>query len=152
MQRRRDKRYFDRSFIEEEASDPLTDTVLDYVNNLAASGALNSSHVQCYDNMRSLVRRLLERDGLPSERQFKGDDEDLDDAVGKALNRMTARKKYRKHRPAQPTEPAVSNIALISSALGFDEVEVAVLQFAIACLRGDVRATLDPLPCDGARS
>jgi len=152
MQRRRDKRYVDRSFIEEEANDPLTETILDYVNNLAASGALHASHVQCYDNRRSLVRRLLERDGLPSERQFKGDDEDLDDAVGKALNRMIARKKYRKSRPAEPAEPAISNVALISTTLRFDEVETAVLQFAIACLRRDMRSTLDPLPCDGARS
>lgn len=152
MQRQREKRYVDRSFIEEEANDPLTETILDYVNNLAASGALNSSHVQCYDNRRSLVRRLLERDGLPSERRFEGDDEDLDDAVGKALNRMIARKKHRKRRPAEPAEPAMSNVALIRSTLGFDPVETAVLQFAIACLRGDMRSTLDPLSCDGARS
>ncbi len=136
------------------ATDPFTDTVLDYAYNLAASGALLiPEHVEMMvDNQRSLMRMLVGRNATPSERRALANKKRMDEAVVSALQSLLQRRGQKIRKPASPRAPAAACLQVIASTLGLDQVEAVVLQFAIAANRRDMQELLDPIPCVGLRS
>jgi len=144
-----------RSQLTNPASDPFADTVLDYAYNLAASGAIVvPDFIHGYNNSRSLIRQLLQRELGPAPKFALGkkNDDDIDKAVAQALARFlkTTRREHRK--VSAPLAPAGANLRLIAKTLGFSAVEEAVLQFAVSAVREDMQELLDPIPCVGPRA
>ena len=135
------------------ATDPFTDTVLDYAYNLAASGALLiPEHVEMVDNRRSLMRMLVGRNPTPSERRALANKNRVDEAVVSALRSLLQRTGRKIRKPAPLRAPAAACLQVIASTLGLDRVEAVVLQFAITANRRDMQELLDPIPCVGLRS
>ena len=135
------------------ATDPFTDTVLDYAYNLAATGALLiPDHIETYEHRRSLIRMLVGRSPTPSERRALANKNRVDEAVVAALRSLLRRTGRKIRRPASPRAPAAACLQVIASTLGLDRVEAVVLQFAIAATRRDMQELLDPIPCVGLRS
>ena len=135
------------------ATDPFTDTVLDYAYNLAATGALLiPDHIERYENRRSLVRMLVGRKATAAEKRALERMTRLDEAVATALQSLLRRTGRKIRKPAPPRAPAAASLQVIASTLGLDRVEAVVLQFAIAAKRRDMQELLDPIPCVGLRS
>jgi transitional endoplasmic reticulum ATPase len=135
------------------ATDPFTDTVLDYAYNLAATGALLiPEHVEMYENRRGLIRMLVGRKPTAAEKRALASKSRVDEAVVRTLQSLLHRTGRKIRKPAPPRAPADACLQVIASTLGLDRVEAVVLQFAIAATRRDMQELLDPIPCVGLRS
>jgi len=135
------------------ACDPFAETVLDYAYNLVASGALPISDIGGCCDSRNLVRMLLEHDRMPGERPIlaRVSEGKIDNAVAQALRVLLKRTRRKIRKPSVPRPPTATNLQLIAKTLGFSEVEAAILQFAVAASRQDMRDLLDPISCLGPR-
>jgi hypothetical protein len=136
------------------ACDPFADTVLDYAYNLAASGAIVvPDYIYGYNNSRSLIRMLLQRElgPAPTLALRKKDDDEIDKAVAQALAGFLKASKRENRKVSAPRAHAGANLRLIAKTLGFSAVEAAVLQFAVPASREDMQELLDPISCVGLR-
>jgi ATPase family associated with various cellular activities (AAA) len=137
------------------ACDPFADTVLDYAYNLAASGAIVvPDYIYGYNNSRSLIRMLLQRELGPDPKLALGkkDNDEIDKAVAQALAGFLKASKHQNRKVSAARAPAGANLRLIANTLGFSVVEAAVLQFAVAASREDMQELLDPISCVGLRA
>ena len=137
------------------SGDLFAATKLDYALNLVAAGIIRPTKHPVHE--MELIRRLvnvpepLVPEGSPPWTRTAAVPEDAA-VIIKKLHSLVRRWGRTRRAPRPPEAPAADNVIAFASAVGLDDPERLVLEFAMACKDRDTRDFLAFIKCSSIRA
>jgi transitional endoplasmic reticulum ATPase len=130
----------------EVTGDPLAMTKLDFAFNLVATGILNPRKNDLGE-YELIVRLLGKNENHRDGKSRRGKDASSPQTIS-GLKEMVDREDGVLRKPARMGEPFASNLRVLAQSIRLTDVDVRVIEFALACTDRQMREVLVTVPCD----